>query len=631
MKDIEKDLYGFDKKSPGKTGSRRLAQNSRAVKRERKKNVEEPEKAEARIKTGWDEKFEISKTPELDEEHEEHRETSEKIGIYSKALFWVLILGIVSIGGLAYYYISNYQKNKELGFDIVAPSKAAVAWPFKISINLENKSQGILREPKILIKLPEGAESLDKSNGINFLEESVADIGPGGLNQKKFNFIFTKEEQMVKKFEVVFSYLPEKLNTRFETSKTVEIFSDQPAISVNLIAPQKVFNREMFEVDVNFQNVSDYTFKKGRLELIFPQNFSFKESSVKPDSGALWKFENMEPGSQKKITIKGILEGPDQSISEIKSAFYAEVEGREFLVTEKSASMGIASSPLSLSVSAGAFQDYIASANEKIQYSIKYRNNTSVPLSDIALTAKLKGEMFDFKTLETSGTFDSANKIVVWDVNNSPQFKILAPSAEGEVFFTIKTLADFPIKRMFDKNFILEIQAEINSPTVPSNISSDRTVGVAALKTKISGKAEFFQIFESFSAFSPKVDQPIVYNIRWQLKNYSTDIKNVKVSGFLQSGVKWLNITSSNIDILPVYNETTGEVVWDIPKILATKGVVGSPAEAVFRIEATPNIGQFGLKLPLLGEVSVSATDEFTGLNIYLKTIPLTTIDVVSN
>jgi len=74
---------------------------------------------------------------------------------------------------------------------------------------------------------------------------------------------------------------------------------------------------------------------------------------------------------------------------------------------------------------------------------------------------------------------------------------------------------------------------------------------------------------------------------------------------------------------LPSYDERTQEVVWNIDKILATKGIISSPVEAIFQVEATPNVTQTGTNMPLLGQTTIRASDDFNKINLMNFIVPL--------
>jgi len=195
-------------------------------------------------------------------------------------------------------------------------------------------------------------------------------------------------------------------------------------------------------------------------------------------------------------------------------------------------------------------------------------------------------------------------------------------------------LEGYPIKKLSDKDFILKVAAEISSPTVPYYVASDKTIGLADFETKVVGAAiissqAFFRDNASGiinkGSLPPKVNMPTNFTIHWQITNYSTDIKNVEVKAYLQSGVRWTNNVKSNISSMPTYNERTQEVVWQINNIAATKGIISQPIEAIFQVEATPNVAQVGENLPLLSQTILRAVDEFVNVDLTASALSLNT------
>jgi hypothetical protein len=75
----------------------------------------------------------------------------------------------------------------------------------------------------------------------------------------------------------------------------------------------------------------------------------------------------------------------------------------------------------------------------------------------------------------------------------------------------------------------------------------------------------------------------------------------------------WTGQVKSNSATVPLWNERTREITWAIDRILATKGVIGDPTEAVFQVRAVPTFEQVGRAEPLMTETKLAATDEFTG------------------
>ena len=68
------------------------------------------------------------------------------------------------------------------------------------------------------------------------------------------------------------------------------------------------------------------------------------------------------------------------------------------------------------------------------------------------------------------------------------------------------------------------------------------------------------------------------------------------------------------------------EIIWKIPRIQATRGIIGEPIKSIFQIEATPSVGFIGRYLPLVSETRVRGIDEFTGLEITNLDFGLSTV-----
>ena len=165
----------------------------------------------------------------------------------------------------------------------------------------------------------------------------------------------------------------------------------------------------------------------------------------------------------------------------------------------------------------------------------------------------------------------------------------------------------------------------MRSPTVPDNLTAAETTGLANLENKVAGaivvqtKAYFRDAASGIAnkgPWPPKVNQATQYTIHWLITNYAADVQNVEVRAFLESGVTWTGQVKGNAGSLPTYNAQTQEVVWNIDKIAATKGITTSPLEVVFQVSATPNSNQAGNYQPLIKQTSITATDTFTQTNL---------------
>lgn len=552
-----------------------------------------------------------------------------KFNKFSVRIFWLLIIIMAILTVAVGFYVYQYfSVNREISLSLSAPENAMLGVPFDLTVNFNNNSRNVLNDVTVSVFLPEGAIVLGNDSNKRVITKKIGELeANAGFNEKISIIIFgapSQAAQILKKFDASISYAS-ALSARFEKSGYVEVSVYESAIKLDLISPEKVLNGEEFEFIANYSNVSQIDFSDVQLNLIYPVGFKLKKSSQEISNGIL-NINKLNKGQSGSVLISGSIIGPEQSFFDIKSQIEIIYSSQPHLINEKIASVNIASSPLSLKIILENIneQNFVSTGNF-LKYRLFYQNNTDVGLQDAIIKAVLSGEMFDFTSLKTIGAFNSKNNTLTWDAGSIGELKILPANVSGGVEFEIKIKDNYPIKKMSDKNFILKISAEISSPTVPYYVAADKTIGLANLETKIAGRIDaesqvYFNDFGSGVAnkgsLPPRVNYPVNFTVHLIIKNYATDIKDVVLKTYLAPGVKFIKIAKNNIFEAPVYNERTQEIVWSIPKIVATKGILGKPVEAVFQIEALPNITQISGAMPLLGEIIISAIDEFTGVEL---------------
>jgi len=314
----------------------------------------------------------------------------------------------------------------------------------------------------------------------------------------------------------------------------------------------------------------------------------------------------------------------------------ADFSGVTYPINLQTASVGITSAPISLEIIPAVSDNpgAVPGPGDGVTFSLNYKNNSGVAMQNVVVSAKLVGEMFDFSTIKTDASFNSLTNTLIWLTANAPELANVAPGQGGSVSFDVKVKKSFPIRLLSDKNFTLKVQAQIESPTVPPNTAANKTISVANSETKVAGKIDaaaeaYFRDAASGilnnGPYPPRVNQPTEYTIHWRLVNYATDAANIAVSAYLQSGSRFTGMVKSNIDTVPTYDSGTGLVTWQIPSLPATKGVISTPAEAIFQVENTPAVNQVGQNVGLLSDTKVGWTDSFTGQTMSVSALPLDT------
>src|SRR3989344_928043 len=550
-----------------------------------------------------------------------------------KRLFIVLGgIALVLLVTIIFLWIQS-RRASGLGIAFDAPDQVLVGVPFEVSVNIANDSSSVLRDARLNLSLPEGVVFVGKSEDKNVEFKDIGNLGEGSLAQEKFQLMVLGGENTVKEIQANVVYSPTSIGSKFEKEASLDLAVGGFGLPLDIVTPTKVFSGEDFETVISFKNSSDLDYEDLKLSIEYPPVFNFIKSSAELENAHReWYVGGLRKGSNNELKITGNLIGPDNAFFNLAVFIDGEFSGQRYKISAGTATISIAASPLSLRIALNDSQEYIAKAGDLLRYTITYINNTDIGLKDGIIRAQLKGEMFDFSGLNTRAAYSSVNNTLTWNVSNTPGLALIGPGESGTVTFEIKTKQAYPIRRLNDKNFILQVLAQIESPTVPYFVSAKKTISSLTFETKVAGqiKVDAKAYFRDASAgivnegpFPPRVSQKTNFTVHWLITNFGTDVSGIKARAFLGPNVRVTGVTKSNSGILPIYDSQTQEVVWEIDKIIATRGVVGEPLEAIFQIEAIPSSPN--VFWPLIQETTLIATDDFTNTALISRDAGITT------
>jgi len=558
----------------------------------------------------------------------------------SHGKFFILggLVVLIAFGIAAWAIWGRSNDGSIITFQFNKPDEVLLGEPFALGLVFTNPSDKVLKDAHLVVTLPDGLSFEGEPQDQRVMEQVVGDLGPGSLSPKTFNLIATDGSQSLKRITVKLEYSVPDSKVKYQDQSEVDVSLGQAAITLKLTAPEKVVSGEDFDIKLAYNNNSNQSFRNLKLRVDYPPIFKFKSASLDPDKGNnQWELGGLEKGANAELTIKGSALGPEKSFFNLTAVISAEFSDEIYAISTQVASVSIAPSSLSLNISVNNSDTApIARVKDVLAYTLQYKNNSDTTLENVTLKATLIGEMFDFKNIASDAFFNSVNNTFTWTVTNTSALASVPPGAEGQVVFSIKIKDNFPIRRLSDKNYLLKVQAQAESLTVPQGTASNKTTAVTNTETKLAGNLSvdargYFRDAASGIAnngpYPPKVNQPTQYTIHWRLSSEAVDASNVKVTAFLQSGARWTGKVKSNITELPTYDATSGKVTWNITKVTANKGVISgsTPLEAIFQVELTPAVNQVGLEPNILDMTKVEGHDDFADSAMSASDSPLTT------
>ncbi|MDP3974894.1 MAG: hypothetical protein Q8P88_01235 [Candidatus Jorgensenbacteria bacterium] len=545
------------------------------------------------------------------------------------------VLAVSAIVAGALYFFFSREASRGIILTLESPGEVMSGVPFDFVVHAENEIDGIAREAAITVNLPEGIVALGVISGSErVVEETIGDIGGRSVAKKTFLLIAVGDPGTEREIEASIAYTSGGRN-RFKTDERARVTIGEPAVKVTTNIPERVIGNSSFEFTVEYENISSFDFTGTTLEVRYPSSFTFQSASLPPDSlNNYWRLGALNGRSKGTLIIKGTIASLGETSVKFPIIVSANFFGKDYPVLETEAEVALAPSPLILSIRVNGSEAYVSKAGELLTYLLRYENRSGVALADMVLRAALAGEMYELGSIGTQGKVDAATHTVTWDATNVPAFRLLDAGAVGEVVLAVPLKSAFPIRRLSDKNFSVKLTLVAESPTVPSYLAASKTSATAILETKLSGLAvvdarawyrDAASGLVNAGSLPPQVGQPTEYTIHWTLKNYATDVEKVKVRAALPPEVTWTGMVKASGDSVPLFEESSREVVWTIDKIPAAKGIVNAPLEVIFQVRATPTNAQTGNFQTFLFDTSLEAIDMWTGLLLTSRDAALST------
>lgn len=564
--------------------------------------------------------------------------------------FWggaVITILILIVGYLAWGFIN--RGGVDFVFSGIDEAKSGEMKEF--SLIVENDSRVSLEEVEVKIKLPEGVIAVDNPED-KTLTYKFEEIDPLSVSRKEVSLLITGESKTLKKIEAVLTYRPKGISSVFEKKATKSVLISGSSFGLEVVTLSQVFAEQIFPLEINWENLSGYTFDNVEIRAEWPAGFIFQESSpeifTETTEYNRWSLGELYPASQGKIIVKGYMAGQAGETKRIILNLGMIKDGVFLPLSKAEGYLTIIKNPLAISSLVNGQLNYNADLGEILNVVIDYQNNYSTALRNLDVEVVLKGEVFDLSTLRAPmATFLSKTNTLIWSGAKVAPLYALNPGEKGSLEFSIRLKKDWPMISSVQKNVILEIQTTIKSSNVPEQLGVTELPRAAALNTiKLNSDSKL--VIESYFRDAPsqiantgslplRANNATDFTIHWKILNSFNTLRDIKIRTTLPLWVEFTSQIGGNYGLNPpVYDSLSREFSWQIDSIPAGSGILTKAQELIFQIKVTPSEAQINQAIDLIGETTFTAVDAFTGKNINLtypavKSIQLTDKTVLSS
>ena len=524
----------------------------------------------------------------------------------NKILKFFIFLIILSLIALFFVWQKRSFSKEILKLEILGPAEAGLFQEVEYVVKFKNNGNFRLEEPELIFIPPKNSVKNEKIFKRQILgpEQLGEAIYPGEEKSIPFRMRLLGKEGEVKIAKVTLSYRPKNLKARYESSTSFTTLLKSVPITFEFDLPSKIEPAKEFIFKINYFSNVDYPLTNLRCHVEYPSGFEFINSTPKSVGEKEWEIPVLNKSEGGRIEISGKIYGEIGEPKIFKAQLGIVKEGEFILLKETKKGVEIVKPSLFIRQEINGNPKYVAKPGDWLHYAIFFKNIGEEDLKNLFMINQLEGDAFDFETIKSDlGTFQQGQNSIIFDWRRVPKLQYLAPMEEGKVDFWIKLKDELgniknPILR--NKVFIGQVKEEFI--------------------TKVSSKIEIAQkgyfedeIFGNSGPIPPEVGKTTTYTIMWQIKNYYSDVKNVKVKTMLPQTVSLTgNIFPKEEASKFSFDSQSREIVWSVGDLERGAGVFSPGPNIAFQISFLPNESQRGRTPEIIGEAKITAEDSWT-------------------
>jgi len=519
---------------------------------------------------------------------------------------FITLLAVLVVVAVGYIIFRAGIFSKEiLKLEILGVENAKIGDEIEYTVVYKNNGNFVLQNPRLTFVLPEN--SLTEDSKI-ILIKNLEDIYPGEQNSLKFKARLFGKEGDYKTAKASLSYIPKNITATYESHTTFLTKIDTSPITLTFDLPTKAEKGKTLQYAVNYFSNIDYPLENLSVRIDPIPGFDFVSADPISLDGLEWKLKTLNKAQGGRINISGIVSGDTNNDLSFVAKLGMWQNGMFVVVKEASSNVQIIQPLLLITQQVNGSGSYVASPGDTLNYKVVFTNIGSTPFDNLYMVARLDGSAFDLSTLQAGngGQVQSNDNMIIWDYNQVSALKYLDVQQNGEVNFSVKLKKDWVPPQN-------EAESVITDSINISQITQKFTVKVSS-GLVVSQKAYFLDPnIQNSGPIPPEVGKATKYTINWEIKNYSGDIKNVKVKAVLPQNV---SLTGK---ILPqseaanfAFDSQSREIVWSAGDIASGTGVTGDPVSLSFQVSLVPNASQRGDKASLIGLAQISGENQFT-------------------
>jgi hypothetical protein len=541
-------------------------------------------------------------------------------------LFFLLALG-AALFSLYRGAITLSSKNVEM--TILGNSFVAGGEALPIQVDVVNKNATDLVEAQITLSYPKGSVDGGEAD-LERVVEPLGTIGSGKTKTQAFSVVLYGEQGVSRIITATLQYKLAGSNTVFIKESPFSVMINSSPVALTVDAPTSTASNQPFLMTIHTTFTGDTLLNNAVVRVDYPNGYVFSSASPAPDSGNnAWSLGDLVTGTERTITIKGKLVGDEQD----EKAFHIYV-GSKTSDTDSRIAVSYNSVLHSVTIAQPFISGSIVIANQQsdvvalpsgadISGVVKWTNNSPIAITNPVFTLAINGDSVDTDTIGSdSGKYDQTEKAIVWsNETNTDVARIesgatgvlpfhFSPKvgATGDITLALSIAGTFP-DRDFFQDTISNIDQKIIRFASTLQFASQSLYSIGPIKNT--------------GPFPPRVGKDTTYTVSWTMRPVENPLSRATATAVLPLGSVWTGVTYPSGESL-TYDPQSRVVKWTVGSMPKASGTALSRT-ASFQVKINPTKSQIETEVDLLGETTISATDEVAGTPLSITRPALTT------
>ena len=523
----------------------------------------------------------------------------------------LILLGVVVLLFAAFLFYRGGMFSKEiLKFEILGPSTAKIGDEIEYAVQYKNNGNFVLEKAKLVFELPDNSLTED---GKTILTQNLKDIYPGDQESVKFKARLLGKDGDLKTAKASLSYVPKNITAPYESTTSLITKVDTSPITLDFDIPTKAEQGKALLYSINYFSNVDYPLENLSIKIDPTPGFDFVSSDPTSLDNSEWKLQTLNKAQGGRLNISGkVSANANQNLTFLASLGMWQ-NGNFIVIKQATADVQVIQPLLFISQQINGSSSYVASPGETLHYQIFFKNIGSTPFDNLFMVARLDSSALDMSTIQAGdgGQVQQDDNMIVWDYSQVSRLRNLDVQQQGEVDFSVKV-----------KNDWSPSSADMGSTTITDSINISQITQKFTIKVSsglVISQKGYYQSSDipNSGVVPPKVGKATTYTINWEVKNYFSDAKNVKVKVTLPKNVSLTGKILPQDELANFsFDSASREIVWSAGDVLAGTGVTGDPVTLSFQVSLTPDSSQKGSVAQLIGQVQISGENQFTNTAI---------------